>query len=247
MNSNSLIIKISATETESETTEINYTAVYTGDYKKQIFESFFDAFTTDQMNFNSVVEFNNLWEDQNAEFIGIKRNPKKENEPLTDSDIEEYNSMMDDEFSFIKPIIDEELVDVIKNTSSKVVMIYNKLKTVIIPELNELGIASDIVPLPRSSKGYYFEDYRGSYLVTIHGEHFFEHPQIIFTIYLDEDGKNIDLSQNVRVTFTHMDEETKKTILGLFHKELPNHYEWSGNNDEIMLIYYDARNSKNKY
>ena len=146
-------------------------------------------------------------------------------------------------FYGIKEVNDEQLANVVKNTGEEVSMIYNKLMNTIIPEIRKLGFTSDIVPLPYSSQGCYWSDYPNSYLTKKHGKNYFDNEKdITFIIYLDEEGQNINLSRDVNISFSNMNKETKKTILTLFYQELPNHYEWSGDNNQAMHIYYEGKN-----
>lgn len=159
------------------------------------------------------------------------------------SEEEESNGMLTMAgFYGIKEVTDEQLANVVTNTGLDVDMIYNKLKTIIIPEVQKLGFSSDIVPLPYSSQDCYWSDYPHSYLIKKHGENFFDNPNnITFIIYLDEEGQNINLEKDVNISFSELDKEMKKKILTLFYKELPNHYEWSGDNNQAMRIHYTGR------
>ena len=136
-----------------------------------------------------------------------------------------------EEFYGINVVTNEQL-DIIMNNSA----IYNKIKTTIIPELINLGFCPDIVPLPISDQGIYWSDYPNSFFNKKGTD-----PDIFFTIYLDQEGKNVNVNKGIAISYDTLKKETKIKVLTLFNKELPNNYEWTGDNHSIMYIHYTER------
>lgn len=62
---------------------------------------------------------------------------------------------------------------------------------------------------------------------------------IYFTIYLDQEGDNININKNIIVSYSHMNADEKRKIIKLFNDHLPKHFHWDGINTHVIIINYN--------
>lgn len=142
------------------------------------------------------------------------------------------------DFYDVLQVNDAQLETVTNRSSDNIRNIYKIIKKNIIPQLDKLGWSTDIVPLPLSKKGIYWTDYPYDYLKEKHGEKWFNRPSMYFIIYMNKDGQSLNLNRNIKINFSHMNKDMKIKIINLFQNTLSDNYEWSGDNNDVMTIYY---------
>ncbi len=148
---------------------------------------------------------------------------------------EELSKTINPFFAFDVKIIHElTLSDVIENQN----LVTNIEKT--LSKLREAGWKTYIVPHPRDkTANCYWSDFDDTYLENKYGDKWSEEKYICLRIYLDEEGEKINPNREIEIYYTKMSSDDKKTVLTIFHDELQNNYEWSGNNLDNMFIYYE--------
>lgn len=140
-------------------------------------------------------------------------------------------------FGFEKIVTIEELNTIVEQTPHA--PLFAQIKKVIRDLEENLDTAAEIVPLPYSSQNCYWSDYPSTYLKKKRGDGFFDQSFIYFVVYMDVTGTTLNLNRNIAVNFSGFKVEMKKKVLDCFYTNLPMHYEWSGDNNEVMTIYYE--------
>ena len=117
--------------------------------------------------------------------------------------------------------------------------IYFTLKNIIIPKLKEMGKYAEIIPLPLSYGGTYWVDYAGDYMDQKCGTKDWYNNYVYFTIYLDQEGDNINMNRTIKVSYSLMNADEKRKIIKLFNDHLHKYFEWNGRNTHIIEIHYE--------
>ena len=187
----------------------------------------------------------------------------KKSDTLSGGDDKKKREIVD--FYQVVYVDDKKLAEIMDRSSQDLQNIYKKIIEDILPKLRNLGWSADIVPLPLSKDNvywdgihhdywYYHHDdwdwdywliYPHEYLNEKHGHEWFRKPVIYFVIYLDKEGKSLNMNRDINIYIDkNMDRDMKIKIIKIFEDSLPNNYEWTGKNYDIMKIYYVPRNIK---
>jgi len=119
--------------------------------------------------------------------------------------------------------------------------LFEKITKAMVELRDQLNISVDIVPLPYSSQNCYWSDYASAFLGKKHNHTFFNDLFIYFAVYMDQQGANLNLGRPIALSFSPFKAEMKRKVLDCFYAVLPEHYEWSGDNNEVMLVHYAPR------
>ena len=148
-----------------------------------------------------------------------------------------------DLFFGFKLITEKKLENIIsENVNSK--KIYTILKSKIIPEINNIGIETFIVPLLLSDTNVYWTDYAPTYIKNKYNKKILDINFLYFTFYLNNQGDKINFNHSIDINYSPFNKDTKIKILDIFTKYLRHNFEWNGSNTQVMNIYYEKINSK---
>ena len=121
--------------------------------------------------------------------------------------------------------------------------IHTILKSHIIPQLSSLALHPFIVPLPLSDSKNYWQDYAATYIKEFYNFEILDASYIYFTYYLDNSGKQINISRPININYSPMNKEIKSQVIDIFEKYLPSVYQWSGSNNQSMKLFLDNYNA----
>ncbi len=145
------------------------------------------------------------------------------------------------DFYDIVKVTENDLVEVISQSSQEIISLYSKIKKAI-HQIRQLGWLVDLIPLPISENGVYWSDFADDYLREKHGKDYYDKDGMYLTFYLDKEGKHLNPNKEIIINYSQMKKETKEKVLTIFYKELPNNFEWSGSNNNAMFIHYAEGN-----
>jgi hypothetical protein len=141
-------------------------------------------------------------------------------------------------FGFQKLVTTEELDTIVEQTPHA--PLFAQIKNIISELQDNLDISAHIVPLPYSTQDVYWTDYPTTFLNKTRGTEFFDQSYLYFVVYMDVTGTVLNVNRNIAISFSNFNVAMKKKVLECFYSHLPLHYEWSGDNNEIMRVHYDA-------
>jgi hypothetical protein len=141
------------------------------------------------------------------------------------------------DFYDVKQKTEDDLKEVIKNSSSDVKVVIKGIMK-LIKDLRKLGKTAHIIPLPLSDGGIYWTDYAGDYLNEIYGNDWFDN-HMYFTIYLNREGDQINTDREIGVSYSTLNRDEKIKVIELMEKHIPNRYSWRGSNTEKIFVQYE--------
>lgn len=110
----------------------------------------------------------------------------------------------------------------------------------LIVDLRKLGKIAHLIPLPISSNGIYWSDYAGDYLDDVYGQEWYSNSKgyMYFTVYMNQQGTEINEKNPIGVSFSNLNREEKIQIIKLMDLYLPGRYVWTGRNTDKIFIQY---------
>jgi len=171
-----------------------------------------------------------------------KKASKKVSKKASKKVSKKASKIFSDLFFGFTPITEKKLENIIsENENSK--KIHNILKNKIIPEINNIGIETFIIPLLLSDTNVYWSDYAPTYIENKYNKEI-EDNYMYFTFYLNNQGDKINFDRPININYSTFNKDTKIKILDIFTKYLKDNFEWNGSNTQAMRIHYKKINSK---
>ena len=141
------------------------------------------------------------------------------------------------DFYDVKQMTLTQLEKVINN-KTKTKNIYNKIKTKLIPALQDAVTNVCVVPLPFSDGGVFWSDYPLDYARDKCKQDDLDNfATVVF--YLDNKGNEIVTQNGIKISYSHLSIDGKKKIINVLNKELDGYYDWNGKNTDVIIINFD--------
>lgn len=141
----------------------------------------------------------------------------------------------------IKKVSESDFKKIIKKYDSNIIQLFRQIKGIFL-DLQKIGITCDLIPLPLSENGIYWSDYAGDLLKEKYGDNYYNMNIIHFTVYLDREGQNINLKKDIMINFDVMKKDMKEKVITIFLSKVHKNYEWTGNNNDAMIIHFEEGN-----